>query len=55
MTAHVAKTLADVATIGILEERAIHDSNVVSAQLEHVLSSPVTLEQGCRVDEALNS
>jgi transcriptional regulator with GAF, ATPase, and Fis domain len=43
--AQVARALADVATIGILQERAIRDSRVLSDQLEHALGSRVLIEQ----------
>jgi len=37
--------MADIATIGILQERAIHDSRAFSAQLESALDSRIVIEQ----------
>ncbi|MFC5931054.1 ANTAR domain-containing protein [Cryobacterium melibiosiphilum] len=39
------QALADVATIGILQERAIRESDVVRQQLQHALNSRVMIEQ----------
>ncbi|KFF60793.1 transcriptional regulator [Cryobacterium sp. MLB-32] len=39
------QALADVATIGILQERAIRESDVVRRQLQHALNSRVLIEQ----------
>ena len=43
--AAVARALADVATIGILQERAIRDGRLLTDQLEHALASRVLIEQ----------
>ena len=42
---HVAQALADVATIGLLQERAIHLNQELVAQLEGALASRVVIEQ----------
>lgn len=56
-----AQALADVATIALLQNRALRDSQLVADQLEHALSSRVTIEQAkgivgerlrCSMDEA---
>jgi transcriptional regulator with GAF, ATPase, and Fis domain len=41
----VAQAMADVATIGILQERAVSDARDMSAHLEHALHSRVAIEQ----------
>jgi GAF domain-containing protein len=56
-----AQALADIATIGLLNERALRESRLVAEQLQHALTSRVVLEQAkgalasmldCDVDEA---
>lgn len=41
----VAQGLADVATIGILQERALRESDIAREQLQHALNSRVVIEQ----------
>jgi GAF domain-containing protein len=41
----VAQGLADVATIGILQERAIRQADIAKNQLQHALNSRVLIEQ----------
>jgi GAF domain-containing protein len=41
----IIQALADVATIGLLQERSIHDRQIVPEQLHGALNSRVTIEQ----------
>jgi GAF domain-containing protein len=43
--ASVAQGMADVATIGILHERALRESTIAKEQLQHALESRVLIEQ----------
>lgn len=46
---HLAQAFADVATIGLLQERAVHDLEVVSAQLQSALDSRVAIERAAGI------
>jgi transcriptional regulator with GAF, ATPase, and Fis domain len=41
----IVQAMADVATIGILQERLIHDQTILTSQLETALQSRVIIEQ----------
>jgi transcriptional regulator with GAF, ATPase, and Fis domain len=41
----VAQAMADVATIGVLQARAIHDGQVIASQLQTALESRIAIEQ----------
>lgn len=41
----VVQSLADTATIGLLQERAIHHGEVLSEQLQGALNTRITIEQ----------
>src|SRR5690606_12266382 len=50
-----AQALADVATIGILQERSIRETGLVNEQLQHALDSRVLIEQAKGVISELRS
>ena len=62
--AAAAQALADVATIALLQSRAITDSHIVAEQLQQALTSRIAIEQakgiiaerlGCDMDEAFQN
>jgi AmiR/NasT family two-component response regulator len=44
-TQTVVQAMADVATIGLLQQRELHRAQTVEAQLQHALHSRISIEQ----------
>ncbi|TAL42937.1 MAG: ANTAR domain-containing protein [Salinibacterium sp.] len=53
--ASVAHALADVATIGILQERSIRETSIVTQQLQRALESRILIEQAKGVVSAMGN